>query len=631
MEEQVQPAAPKTDLSSLNVKDIFFKYVRFLPLLVVSVALCLFAAYIYLRYATETYVSSGTMVLEDLRNRKRSNERFDELFSVGGGDINVPTEIEYIRSRPLVQRVVRSLNLNYTYYAKGRFKDLNVYKIAPYHIEAFKIKDSTAPFSLNIKFENDYGFRLNDAGPLFSFGQVFENPYGIFRLVRHPYGTVSKEYNIIWQPTSHVANGLIGSLGIAPKIPNTSIITMSLETTSPYLSADVINQLMREYQQATIEDKNVTTRQTIKFIDGRLDIVSRERDSITQRLLQYQLANNMINPEAQSGRYFAMSTEAEDNVTSQRIQIDIAGRIADYLNDPGNVFDVVPSSLGIGDATLNTLIAAYNTTQLERRRMVDGRVPRGNVAVQAMEDQLEKLRRNILENLRNLRSSYGSLIKKMQEQNKTFETQLRAFPAKMQNFIEIQRQQQSKQEMYNFLMGKREESAISLAATISDTKVLDEATPNLSPVKPKRRNTQMLAIAIGLGLPALFIFLVEALNDKITSRRDIEKITDATIIGEVGHSYAKHTLMATANNRSVVAEQFRIIRSNLQYTLNHIQKPVILVTSSFSGEGKSFISTNAGSVMALSGKRTIVLEFDIRKPKVLSQLNISKKPGLTNY
>lgn len=141
----------------------------------------------------------------------------------------------------------------------------------------------------------------------------------------------------------------------------------------------------------------------------------------------------------------------------------------------------------------------------------------------------------------------------------------------------------------------------------------------------------MLAILVGLVLPALFIFVLELMNDKVSTRYDIERLTTAAILGEVGHSYGKNTLVVTNNNRSVVAEQFRIIRSNLQYVLNHIQKPVILVTSSFSGEGKSFVSTNVGAVMALAGKKTIILEFDIRKPKILSQLNIPKRAGLTNY
>src|SRR5205814_1136893 len=174
-------------------------------------------------------------------------------------------------------------------------------------------------------------------------------------------------------------------------------------------------------------------------------------------------------------------------------------------------------------------------------------------------------------------------------------------------------------------------TTISQASTLSNSKVVEKSTPIFTPVKPNRRTVQLLAILAGIGLPALFIFLLEVVNDKVTTRYDIERITHAPVLGEVGHSYSNTTLVANKTSRGMVAEQFRIIRSNLQYIINKIEKPVILVTSSFSGEGKSFVTTNLGAVMALAGKKTIVLEFDIRKPKILKGLGLTKGPGITNY
>ncbi|HVF97153.1 MAG TPA: polysaccharide biosynthesis tyrosine autokinase, partial [Flavisolibacter sp.] len=189
----------------------------------------------------------------------------------------------------------------------------------------------------------------------------------------------------------------------------------------------------------------------------------------------------------------------------------------------------------------------------------------------------------------------------------------------------------TKASIYNTLLGRRDEAAISLAATISNTKILQDAQVDFSPIKPDRRSVKIMAILIGLMLPTVVIVLAELFNDKVTSRSDVERMTQATILGEVGHNHSKETLLVTSGNRKVIAEQFRILRSNLQYFLTHVDRPVLLVTSSFSGEGKSFISTNMGAVMALANKRTIILEFDIRKPKILSQLHMGKKPGLTNY
>jgi capsular exopolysaccharide synthesis family protein len=305
--------------------------------------------------------------------------------------------------------------------------------------------------------------------------------------------------------------------------------------------------------------------------------------------------------------------------------------IESYLRNSRNNFSTTPSTLGIQDLTLNNLIAAYNVAQLERKALLDRQTPRGNPLVQSKEDEIEKLRQNILENLRNIRTTYGNTISELRRRNGQAQSQIRLLPEKQQRLLEIERQQATKQAVYNILLEQKERSSITLAATTSNINVLESAGVNSVPIAPNRRNVQALAVFIGLLLPALFIFVLELLNDKVTTRGDIERITDISILGEVGHSYAKEALIVKPNNRGIVAEQFRIIRSNLQYVLHAIPKPVILVTSSFSGEGKSFISTNIGAVMALTGKRTIILEFDIRKPKVLSHLNLAKQPGLTNY
>jgi tyrosine-protein kinase Etk/Wzc len=197
--------------------------------------------------------------------------------------------------------------------------------------------------------------------------------------------------------------------------------------------------------------------------------------------------------------------------------------------------------------------------------------------------------------------------------------------------VEIQRQVNTKLALYNLLEGKKEEASISRASTISNSKVVNKAGPSVTPVKPNKRMIQIIAVLVGIGLPALIIFIGEVVNDKVSTRFDIERLTKAPVLGEVGHSYSDKTLVVNKTSRSMVAEQFRIVRSNLQYVLPKIEKPVILITSSVSGEGKSFVSINMGSVIALTGKKTIILEFDIRKPKVLVGLGINKKSGITNF
>ena len=204
-------------------------------------------------------------------------------------------------------------------------------------------------------------------------------------------------------------------------------------------------------------------------------------------------------------------------------------------------------------------------------------------------------------------------------------------PAKIQRLLEMERERDSKLALYKFLQEQREETAMQQAATVSNSKVLAVAYPTNTPIKPNKRAIQLLAIILGLGLPAMYIFFQEIINDKINTRYDIEKLTDASVLGEVGHSHSGSSMIVSKTNRSMVSEQFRIIRSNLQYVLNKIEKPVIMITSSFSAEGKSFITTNLGGVMALAGKKTVMLEFDIRKPKLFSGMKLNSKQGITNF
>jgi tyrosine-protein kinase Etk/Wzc len=626
MEDQI--TTQKSELTSLGIKDLFYKYVRFLPLFIVSIALSLLVAYVYLRYATSIYSSIGTIIIQDDKNSGGSNDKLDQLFA-SDGKKNMQNEIEFLQSRPLMARVVRARNLNFTYLAKGNIKELNIYKSCPFRVEAFRITDSSSHFVLNLKFSNNNNFRVNGSSQVFGFGQVFENNYGAFRLMRDSVVAVSNEYNIHWSPTSQAASAIASNLVVAPKT-GTGILNISLESTNPQLAADVINELMYQYQEATKEDKNQTVLNRLDFINKELDTVAAQLGMITNKRIAFIKSQGLVDPEAQTSNYLTTILESDREAKQQRVKLDIVYQIENYLRSDNKNVSLVPSSLTIEDPTLNAMVIAYNQAQTEKKALMEN-APPGNIAVRQKQEMVEKLRQNILENLRNIRGAYNSVISSLQTTITNAQSQIRLLPEKQQAMEEIDRELTGKLVIYNSLLEKREESAIVLASTISNIKVLQEAVPNPGPIKPNKRNIQLLSILVGIVLPTLFILALELLNDKVTTRFDIEKLTTTTLLGEVGHSYNKDALIVTSNNRGVVAEQFRILRSNLQYVVNHIKNPVILITSSFSGEGKSFISTNIGAVMALAGKRTIILEFDIRKPKVLSHLNMAKRPGLTNY
>jgi tyrosine-protein kinase Etk/Wzc len=620
----------KNELLNLSVRDLFFKYIRFLPFIVLSVAIALFGAYAYLRYATEIYSSAGTMIIQNDPQNNRSDKVEDILLGTGKSQ-NIQNEMEVLRSLPLMERVVKKLNLSFDVVAMGKIKSPNVYKRTPFRIESFEITDSTAEFSFEIKFTGSESFIIN--GKALQFGQLFKNQYGVFRLNKETNAIQGEQYLVRWLPVNTMATNLVSNLTVMPKTPGTSIVLISLLAPNPRLASDVVNSLMSEYNVMNIEQNNFSTDQMLNFINERLVILNTELDSAQQKLLEYQQKNDLIDIDIQSEGYFKNVSEADKTVLDLSTRISVADMIENYLRDKRNQYNrvVVPSSLGLEDVTLNDLVASYNKVQLQRKALIDGNTPRENPLVKEAEGQIEALRESVQENLRNIKSSYLANIERINRVSGNNQTNIKALPYKIKELVELRRQVEIKLSLVKILEAKREEAAIARASTISSSRIINLAAESSTPVKPNRRMIQIMAILIGIGIPSLIIFIREIINDKVNTRNDIQKITETPIVGEVGHSYNDKVLVVNKVSRAMVAEQFRIIRSNLQYILNKVEKPVLMVTSSFSGEGKSFISTNMGAVMALAGKKTVILEFDIRKPKVLAGLDMSKKAGISNF
>ena len=631
MDEQIKIS--KSELGNLSLKDLFYKYIRFLPLFILSLALALLVAYTYLRYASQMYRAAGSMLIKSENNNSRP-DKVEDILMGSNRSQNIQSEIEILKSRPLMARVVNKLDLQFGYTAKGRIKDQNVYKQAPFSIDALKIADPARAFSLKIKFNNGGHFRINNETGNFAFDQVFENKNGAFKLNKNGAQPIAgSEYSLTWHPVDDIAGRLARTVKVQPKAGGTGILVIDMEASNPQMAADIVNNLMIQYDSMTIEQNNFSTDQIIGFIDDRLDTLKKELNSIQANLLAYRQKNNLIDVETQSDVYFEKMSAADNVINQQQAKVAVAGIIDEYLKDKKNEYSgvVVPSSLGLEDVILNELVMGYNKSQLERQSLLESNIPNNHPAVKGLEALIEKQRESVLENLKNIKLSYLQAIATVRGQAGIEESQVQKLPFKMKEMIEMERQVTTKLALYSLLEGKREEAAISRASTISNSKIIDKAAASPVPVKPDKRMIQILAIFIGLGLPTLIIFVAELLNDKVTTRFDIEKLTSTPIMGEIGHSHSDNVLIVNKTSRRMVAEQFRIIRTNLQYVLNKVEKPIILVTSSFSGEGKSFVSTNMGSVMALTGKKTIILEFDIRKPKILAGLTIGKRAGISNF
>ena len=363
MQEQTTSniASGKQESGGLSLKDMFYKYIRFLPYFILSVALALLAAFLYLRYTERVFSATGSMQIKSQQNNQRT-DRVEDLLSGGNRAENIQSEIQVISSRPVMARVVNRLNLQFSYKAIGRVRDRNVYGQAPFAIHAFKLTDSSTAFTFKIKFIDAEHFRINDEERTFAFAEVLTNRFGVFSLNKLSQVPTGQEYQVQWRPTGQVARAFTSSLRVMSKGSGTGILTITMEADNPFLAADIINGVMQQYDSLTIEQKNYSIDQRITFIDSRLIQLKSELDSLQRINLDYRDKNNLIDAETQSGSAFSKIGEADRYLLQEELKLGLVEYLIKYLQDRSNQFAqvVVPTSFGLEDPVLNELVAKYN-------------------------------------------------------------------------------------------------------------------------------------------------------------------------------------------------------------------------------------------------------------------------------
>jgi tyrosine-protein kinase Etk/Wzc len=619
---------------SVDMRNLVMRYLKYLPWLLICVLLAMIGAYIKIRYTTPIYHIQSTMLIKnDLQARGGKEDRLGDLF-LAQSTINLSDETELLRSSPVIARVVKDLDLQTAYYNKGSVRQSLLYRDLPIVLQILRVQDSTQPFGFIITAVSNRQFAIGKEKTLYNFGQPFVFANNQCVLDRNNNFSLnsfkSREYNVYWQPLIMAAKGLSGEIKIVQANPFSNILTLSMETENTAVGRDVLNTLMSVYDSLIIEDKNRIAVNTMNFIDTRLNSLKDSLGGVEGNLRNFMEKNQLFDVEGQLKQYMTGISDGSKDLQVQEVQLTILNWLIDYLNKPENTYKAVPTNLGIAEPTLLQLFSDYNKLVLQRDANLKT-TPAENPLIKSMENTLDKVRQNMVQALKNVREANLITRNALEQKSSQYQGQLKVMPEKSMHQLAIQRQEQILQELYYFLLQKKLETSISSASTISNSKVVEPAVEETVPIKPSPKSEYLTYFLIGLIIPIGIIAVVELMSDKVNNRLDISKATQAPILGEIGHSDTTKTLVVTSNSRHFIGEQFRIIRSNLRYITGKNETPVILVTSSFSGEGKSFVSTNMGAVMALAGKKTVVMEFDIRKPKIVSGLDLKRKMGITNY
>lgn len=620
----------KNDSGAGGFNKFIFRYLPYWPLFLFLVIIGVAGAWIYLRYTVPIYESVATILIKD-EKKNMDSQILQELNPFGSGKI-VENEIEILRSRQLSREVVKNLGLYAPITQEGTVVSRSGYVFSPVHIEV-KNPDSIKPVEkVYFSFDSD-SISVKIGGKVYKINEWYNTEYGELRFKINPRFKSNVEPQIPMYfslvPVQKVANSIRGRLTISPAGKASTVLTLRLKDEVPQRAEDILNMLIAEYNKAAINDKNQLAANTLEFVNDRLAFVVNELDSVESRIQQYRTQYGIVDISEQ-GRQFLESVGATDQRLSEiNIQLDVLNQVEDYVSGK-STGRIVPSTMGIEDPLLTQLLNNLYQAQTDYDRQRQS-VGENNPMLIPLQEQISTLKPAILENIQNQRRNLQASKRNIEQSSSRYSSMLRTIPTRERQLLEITRQQSIKNEIYTFLLQKREETALSYGSTVPDSRLIDAAETSGKPVSPNPFIVLLTALVLAVGVGVGIVLLKEVINRSVMFRSEIEEATSLPIIGEISHDPSKSNIVISEGKRNFIAEQFRQLRTSLGYLGINTQKKKIMLTSSISGEGKSFISANLGISLALTGKKVVLLELDLRKPRLSEVVGVSREFGLSNY
>lgn len=620
----------------LDLRKMIDKFLRYWYWFLLAVAAMMTLAWLYLRYTTPDYkIIAKILVQDEKKGGQIPGEEVLDQLEMFNSKSSVDNEMEVLKSRSLMEQTVRRLQLNVSYFREGRVKTTEQYNDLPITAHWETLKDSINSVVYQIQpVEAPEKFTISMEGGSFNrtcnWGDTLQLPEGVLRVTRNAERPLSSDgYYINVLSMDEAVAAYQKQLDISLPSDRVSIVDLTLISPIPEKGEKVLNELISTYMRNSIEDKNKIADSTIAFIDNRLVIVSRELSGVEKDIQQFKQSNELTDLSAQSQLLLQNTSDYAKQVADAQVKLSVIASLQEYINDDKNNRRIVPASIVVQDATFSSLVEKYNTLQLERERQLLASTE-SNPLVRNIDTQLAGLRTDIANNLASYKKGLEVSLQGLQLNAADINQQVRQVPAKERVFLDYSRQQLLKQELYLFLLKKREESAISKSSNMAIGKTIDPAKSDPKPFQPKNLLIYAVALVLGVLIPAGILYLKDLLNRRVLHKDDISAQTPVPILAEIGHSEDKDVLVEH-DSRSPVAEQFRALRTNLQFILSGERNKVILLTSSMSGEGKSFVATNLAAVLALSGKKVVLLEMDLRKPKISEKLGVDNHTGFSTY
>lgn len=610
---------------------------------VICVILCLVGAYFYIATIVPTYQVNASLYLNKQDNASAKATQISGSQLIQMKNYIDQTELEILKSRNNVIDIVDSLKLSYSYWRVGNLRDIPLYNNNAVKASLDSISLANLSSAITITITNNAKKGLYDVmAETYINGAKEEKKLDAVELpidielaqgtvtlsrVSHVPSLIGTEKIRIVNPR-WAASGVSGALNLSFDQKAPYIVRISYYTALPGQGVDIINALVDFYNQQIMEEQNRSAIQTEAFILERLVMINDELRDVEQRLLDYRQAHNVINLDQQIATSYSSKTSSENQLAEIDAEMQIVRTIESEVKK-ADYYATLPSVSN--NSAITSLIEAYNKKVIQLNRILESSTP-DNPVVLRLQEELTRDKSRILQNIESVKNSINTRRSTVSNLEGRSTSALSSLPPIDKGLQEIFREQQVKVNIFNFLLQRREEIALQKTLATPTARLIDNPTGS-GPVSPQTKSIYTMALLIGLAIPALIIFLKRFFFQVFKDQEELQRLTNVPIIGEISHDNSKsgNPIVVGTNVSTAIAELFRLLRNNIGFTRNGAEKKVILVTSSVSGEGKTFVSTNLAMTYALTGKKVVVVGFDIRRPALAHKFGLTNSQGVTTF
>ena len=640
----------KTNTKEDSINDIINGYTRYWFYFLISILLSGVLAAMFLRYANPIYSSSSTIIIKDEKSGGGAAELAaltDLSFFSNFSSSKIDSELTILESKTLIAAAVESLGLNVSYFNQGTFKTTELYQYKPFVVKFSNVSKTQVVPQLEIKLQKNQRFSLLvvDSETTIEnaqFGEIYSLSFADIVLLPNQSNAsllesfIEKNILVEYKTVESVASLFSLALELIHDGKNGEVVQLNLSSPKPLKAENFLNELVYQYNLDARKDKSQIAKKTAEFIDSRLEIITKELDTVERNKELFKTNNRLTDIDTEAALVLENSNEFSKRQVDLLANIEVVTSYLTYVQNT-SPFELLPTIIGTDSQNISVGITSFNALITERQKLLASSTI-SNPVVKNLELQIKDLKKTILRDIDNQIQSISSALSGLKNREEGLNNRLSKVPYQEKMFREILRQQNIKEELYLFLLKQREETAITLAVTSNKAKVVDSASTLKIPVFPNRLFVYLLAIILGIAVPFLIISLYNLLSTRIQSRKDVERVHATTaVVGEIPKLGRSDNELVKQNDNSILAESFRILRTNLQYLLVKGEKSnkhkKVIVTSTIKGEGKTFVAFNLALTLALTGKKVVLVGADIRNPQLQRYLPSSFKnnSGFTEY